>query len=420
MQDSDDEEVDRTEAEEARINQRTIQGLKWIAQRTSAATKSLGLGFRLYGNHAGSAGAIPLVTAFSGAAHLSNLRFLTYLPHSSRHREDLVALLDWVLQQSPRIEVMNLSMTTRCLPASDITFQRLRHLVMSSDGFRSSFMFAEQLPVLESLLINGGYEDTDVGVIDMSGCKQLKRLVLQYTIVQELIWDTAGPCAIALEMLDRADGFLEEFSEPYKSQAGMAQQLVIREFDYAYDMLEVSPHLRLLTLSWADWHDDPSSETPSFASWMPAQPMLNLEAIIITGCTRLCDFPGPQQLPHLKELVIKTADPLEVDFEDAVATVLRLDSLHLSGHPLRLSGEAMIKLLAAAGAIETCGLVLAAATASQDGLDSSCIYLRPTGAAELSNEELNAKAEQLLQCRCGACFNCLGKTGCLQQEWMLT
>ena len=149
---------------------------------------------------------------------------------------------------------------------------------------------------------------------------------------------------------------------------------------------------------------------------MPAagQPMLNLVTTVITTCTRLRDFPGPQQLPKLRGVVIKGSGRLKISFVDAVATVSGLDSFHLFGQPLRPSGEDLVKLMAASGALARRGLVLGAAAAQQHGVDSSCIYLRPVGARELSFEELSTRVEQLVQCRCGACFDCLQRAGCVE------
>ena len=45
---------------------------------------------------------------------------------------------------------------------------------------------------------------------------------------------------------------------------------------------------------------------------------------------------------------------------------------------------------------------------------SSCMYLRPVSAQESPLAELHERVSRLAtQCRCGACFDCLGRAGCL-------
>ena len=150
---------------------------------------------------------------------------------------------------------------------------------------------------------------------------------------------------------------------------------------------------------------------------MPAgfQPMVNIETIIITNCAKLINFPGPNRLPNLKVLVITTSSSLRVTFEIAAAIVLGLDSLHLLGDPLCPCGEDMVDLVAASSALGRRGLVLGGATGERlNGHSRGCIYLRPIGTPELSIEESGAKVEQLVQCRCGACFDCLQRAGCIE------
>ncbi|CAL5227115.1 g10024 [Coccomyxa viridis] len=186
-------------------------------------------------------------------------------------------------------------------------------------------------------------------------------------------------------------------------------------------MLGASPKLGVLTLRWSDWDLDPEDEMgeepKSLASCMPVhgQPMLGLKTIIITDCPRLLDFPGPQQLPKLKDLIVRTFGRLEVGFENAAATVSRLDSLLLFGQPLCSSEQDMMQLMGASGALAMHGLVLGTAEgAQQGGQSSSCLYLRDLGARDLTIQELSIKAEQFLQCRCGACFACLQRAGCIE------
>ncbi len=48
-----------------------------------------------------------------------------------------------------------------------------------------------------------------------------------------------------------------------------------------------------------------------------------------------------------------------------------------------------------------------------NGRPASCLYLRPLGTQELLIDELWTTVEQLAHCRCGACFDCLRRAGCI-------
>ena len=451
LQDSDNED-DLAELEEAIVNERTLSGLRWIAKRTSVATKSLLLDFKWYGEYADSTA---LVAAFSDVAHLSNLRCLLFWPYPRKDKEidpALVKLLGWLLQHALRVEAMDICIRTQCLPANGISFQHLRHLMimMTSDNFRSPWLVAKQLPVLETLYIDGGHDEDssdkdssledcsiedyysleELGVLDLSGCKRLRRLVLCDAVAQELIWDNSAgsrPCPLALE-LPAFQELYDAPSRPFITQKALAQQLVLNGFGCADSKLHAAPQLRFLALRWleddSDSDDDEDEgetdeEPASFASCMPddEQALLNLETLIITDCTELRGFPRSQQLPNLRELVIQGSGRLEVGFQDPVDTISGLDSLYLFGQPLCISKEDMVKLFAASYALEQRGLVLDSAHESQrDEPDEvcSCIYLRRLGARALSFEEISAQVDQLVQCRCGACYDCLQRAGCME------
>ena len=103
---------------------RTISSLTWIAKRTSAATTSLKLAFRMLES---CPEANPLVAALSGVAQLSNLRCLTYLPlplESGRTDPVLVSLLDWLLEQVANIEAMRTCIRTRHSPPATLPSTR--------------------------------------------------------------------------------------------------------------------------------------------------------------------------------------------------------------------------------------------------------------------------------------------------------
>ncbi len=114
------------ETERAVANERTVSGLKWMAKRTCTATTSLAMEFLPYWCFQSSAAPNSLVTAFADA-QLSNLKCLTF-SENYQPGGALEGFLDWLLERAPRLEVMKLDVTTRHLPAGQITFQHMRHL----------------------------------------------------------------------------------------------------------------------------------------------------------------------------------------------------------------------------------------------------------------------------------------------------
>ena len=260
----------------------------------------------------------------------------------------------------------------------------------------------------------------------MSGCKHLRQLLLADFLAQQLIWDATGlsPCPLTLKVDETAEFFGEGSPDALRDQAALAQQVVLCYYrgigKYKQGMLGMFPQMKCLTLmrdpdSEPVWPDETDFRrgAKNLLTWcMTAnqQPLLHLETIIITGYTLKETFPSVGQLPNLRELVIKMSGRLELAFQDPIDTISRLSSMHVFGRPFVPHGWDMLKLMAAAGALGMRGFVRGAAATEQHGphgWPTSCMYLRPVGARELSIDELCAAVEQLAQCRCGACICCL-------------
>ena len=423
--------------------QRIASALRWAAKRTSAATTSLMIQFALdevYASSAAIATVDTLVAAISGVAQLSHLRSLVFLAYTFEEGGidyKLVSLLDYLLAQAPRLETAYLGGRTGHIPASHITFQHMRHLVMPAHGFQSHLRVAEQLPALEVLsVVRDEHYDIDLEVIDMSGCTRLRQLVLSDYIAEELIWDTSrlGPCPLTFQLQKYFENLEGVSPEAVYNQAALAQQVYLSYHEHSdqhrQGLLALFSQMKLLVLDsdwppgyepeWADGDDsesDSREEAGDFLSrCMPAngQPLQNLEAIIIQAFSMQMDFPSAEQLPNLRELVIKASGRLEIGFQDAVGTIARLSSLHVLGQPLVPRGSDMLKLMAASDALGERGLVLSAVVTEQHephGRPTSGMYLRPVGVRKLSLDELCTKVEQLAQCRCGACLGCWERAG---------
>ena len=420
----------------AMATQRVVSGLTWIAKHTRAATTSLALSLAMDEDCASSAAINPLVAAVSDFAQLSNLSSLVFSAYPFEEGGSdlvLVRFLDWLLEEAPKLKTVFLRVRTRHLPASHITFQHMRHLVMPSHGIQRHLLVAEQLPALEVLCVySDDTSDMGLEVLDMSRCKRLRQLVLSDFVAQQLIWDATdnGPCPLTFKLQNSFRDFAEGCPDALNNQAALARQIVLWSHDgtdgYAQGMSGIFPQTRILLLDWPpgfepDWadEDDVREEAGGLLSWcMPAggQPLLHLQTIIIKAFSMDVTCPSAAQLPNLRELVVTASGCMGLHFQDPVGTITWLSSLHVFGRPLVPHGWDMVKLMAASGALEERGLVLGAAATEQHGpkeMPTSCLYLRPIGARELSIDELCAQVEQCAQCRCEGCLGCLARAGYL-------
>ena len=129
----------------AMVTQRFASGLRWAAERTSAATRSLVIQCALAEALIGAAAVNPLVAAISGGAHLSNLRSLAFMAYPFEEGGNdltLVGLLDWLLEHAPDVKTAFLRVRSRHLPASHISFRLMRLLIMPAHGFQSHLLVA--------------------------------------------------------------------------------------------------------------------------------------------------------------------------------------------------------------------------------------------------------------------------------------
>ena len=432
-------EENLTAADRDRLTQRSISGLTWVAKRTCGATTSLSVTPALYEACTGSAAAKFMLAAFSNVAHMEKLSSLNLSVFPLRKPGTHLALegfLDHLLEQAPKLEAARLCIRTRHLPASHISFQHMKHLIMTSRGFQSHLLVAEQLPVLETLLITGPYH-TRLEVIDMSGCKRLRQLVLSDFVAEQLIWATgSGPCPLELELRHPFELFVEDCTTPsgvarLNRQASIAEQVTVNfntgNHETVGFFLKAFESARVLALEWPvlyspggpnedEFREDADKKHLLLRCMGVPPPMSNLETVIIRACSMRDLFLGRHQLPNLKELVIKASGRLELSFTIPTWTISRLNILHVFGRPFIPHGCDLSSLTEAFSALEERGLLLGMASAEQhgpNGRPASCLYLRPVGTQELSIDELWTTAEQLAQCRCGGCFDCLSRAGCI-------
>ena len=367
-----------------------IAGMSWVAQRTSTATTSLVVSLPKEPIEASSAPVSPMVAPFNESAHVSGLKALhVIVPEDTLNAEDQGLLpggfLDWLLQRTPKLEIMHLHMDSRRLPARHATFQHLKHLIMDCHRCESFFSVAEQLPVLETLcVIDNNLDEPEtlsLEVIDMSRCTRLRQLLLTDFVAQQLIWDATGsvPCPLTFEVMHNQQVFEEGCPDAVRNQAAVAQQVVLWYLQlscgcHEQGMLGMFPQMEVLAVKrlpermWVDEAD--SMGGGDLLTWsMPAnmQPLVRLETIIITAYSMQGTFPSAVQLPNLKELVIKAAGRVQLGFRDPVGIISKLDSMHLFGRPFVPSAWDLVRLMSASGALGSRGLVLGAAAKERHG-----------------------------------------------------
>ena len=313
-------------------------------------------------------------------------------------------------------------------------FAQLRHLELCMPAFhRESYTAAGQLQVLETLQIVGnayiGYS-SEADCMDLSGCLHLRRLVLIKVVPRRLLkpdtcdlcYDVGYPLSNHMDTLWRVG---------LSALLGSAGQIV---FD-AIPLL-TSPaacgvfgsffQLKVLILKWSVSqgsleYDLIIEHTRRYllVNCMPlnGQPLEALRVLIITSAGGM-KIVIPAGLPNLEELVISAKGPLELYFEDAGALFAfpSLTICYAFGQPLLPAGMPMLEILTY-GALPGRDMTLRAVSASVEGdgsvEDSSGMCLCPISGQDLSIGELLKRVEQRTQCRCGACFDCLQRSGCI-------
>lgn len=190
-----------------------------------------------------------------------------------------------------------------------------------------------------------------------------------------------------------------------------------------HSIFQAHSPLKELRLIW------PRSDLISTGLWllkcMPAnkQPLFNLRQIIITA-DAILDLVIPAKLPPLEELILASSGPLELEFQNTAATAGVLTTFCVCGMPLRVHG--LHSLNAAFQERRKClvarelGVPHSESPMTDHFPGGLC--LRDIGAADNTAirhiEELlrNPSGIVFAECKCGACFLCLKKAGCLDNS----
>ena len=417
------------------VREEHLQVLEWAAQRITSATLSFHIKLQTDFASLGPPVANGLEDAFVGRADLSNVRCFDFEPAPDCPAETIGAAFGefqaWVTNNAPRLKALRLQACGPYLAACTATLVHLKHLEMDAYSFASGVAEAAALfPSLETLCLQErGQGNEGINVLE---CEHLRQLVVKGRYLRPVFHEPT--CQLGIDM----DGFtLKSLSRWEKNQrisetdegktvwAGNSHESP-PEGGMCGDITTVSS----LKVAWPvlqDWfsqRDEVAEEhalpkTESIPKWcMPTngQSLGNLEAITITaeGAMECCI---PNAMPNLEELVLFAKGGARVSFEDPVATLTALNTLYLFGQPLmaKIRDSDMTQVSAS---FADRGLLLSTAPAKRAGKISarcsSCMYLRPATAQELSIQELHDRVSKLArQCRCRACFECLERAGCL-------
>ena len=405
---------------------RCLAGLKWAAKRVGPSTQCLELFLSAWNCDEFSRADKELRASFDSAhLHLGQLLCLRAYVYC-RDDTSLACPFLWLLQCTPNL--LALSMGDMPLPLPKfLRFRSLRHLELGGRSLQFNFQPAQQLPVLQTLCING-YE-SELPEVDLLGCRQLSKLFMYGCSTQRLLLEPA--CHFSADVGILSDYPVERaWRAPFEGFLRSVRELSLfcQEPDYISldnkGLLAGLPCLAVLNVNWPEeWSggDEPDRNafvdgaecllTNCLASDGP--PVLSLRVIIIMAASMQARIPG--HLPNLEQLVILAEGRAELSFEEPEATILALKQFYAFGQPLKPDGMDAVRMSAA---LEGTGRALGAAWAQTAGRGfnggSSCVYLRPEAARELPIQDLYDHVNGLARlCRCGACFHCLSETGCL-------
>jgi hypothetical protein len=259
-----------------------------------------------------------LIAALFGRAQLRQLRCLeTLLLSPSSADTALEGLALWLLSQSPGLEILSIRQMRFKLSLATASFQHMRHLFVSAQAIQDlTADITRQMPVLESLFLQGLDTEVCVDSVDVSECLRLRHLALAWTGARRLI---KGPdCRLSVDLRNFSHDSLVDFNiwvRKTESHLDTAQHvgLSIKHVLSAPSgegIFTLAPCMEVLDLAW------PGPELPAdapsgllmhanlLAMSMPTKglPLANLRALSIHGFRVACFIPAG--LPSLEELVI--------------------------------------------------------------------------------------------------------------------
>ena len=343
-----------------------LQGMKWAAKRLGQRTRSLeirashdcdaldffeesGLEDALLGKACSLRcftfePSKEATTANGGAVWPSKYH---RAPESSKYHRDpeFQTFQGWVLEQTQRIEVLQIPENAPCLGTFAMRLQYLKHLEIEAQAFVEGVSqdVGQVLPSLETLCLRRG--DNIQGDVNVLGCQRLKHLAVEGKWVQAIVHDPT--CQLGLH----ANGLALRLFESKPLGARQRSLGATTDSVGAHTLPSLSTDIETLGVTWpkpGDGRKNPNSTYEKFnfaeveailGRCMPIhpKPLRNLKALSLAiqsgyHCGYLdqsCNL--PRGLPNLEELVIWNAR--YVVFEDPLALFSTLKTFYIHGFP---------------------------------------------------------------------------------------
>ena len=382
-----------------------------------SSTTSLSLDISIYTRLHCPRGENPLIKAFRKGVFVQNLRFLTArLRGPSASSQALDAFFKWLLKQTLGLEAMSLCRDSE-FSSLGTRLGKLKHLELRSfKVVHLSSLSLAQMPVLETLCIDGSDKHTAVAAIDAVVCSHLRQLALKRTIVQRLTRQPSCQLSCVTNFMT-AHYQTEVWTSHMKTVLNSAEHIELSDGDgeisqSAHGTPAALPDMKALAMSGRVIDDE-----TLLPKCMPVDgvPMQNLRVLAMHADTIKCCIPAG--LPNLRELIVMAEQGLLLRFEDLEGTFMTLKMFYAFGTP-RESTEydllfrtlpSLVKRRLCIEAVE--GDMLSKPICSS----SKCLYLRSLKDEKLSMSALYDIVSRLAkQCKCGACFTCLRAANCIE------
>ncbi len=287
--------------------QRSISSLKWHAARMGESTTSLSLDISIHTRLHCPRGENPLIKAFRKGVFLQNVKFLiARLRGICAESQVLDAFLGWLLEQSPGLEAMSLCRDS-AFSLLGTKLCHLKHLELQSfSTVDLSPLSLAQMPILETLCIDGMHNHTTVSAMDVTKCSHLKQLALKRTIVQRLI--RPHRCRLSCHTAFMAADHQTDVWTPHmKTVLNSAEHIELYCSDGglslpARGIVKSLPDVKVLTMSGQVLSDDSLLAKCMPDSGVPI--MENLRKLTMHADTLQCCIPAG--FAKLEELVVMT------------------------------------------------------------------------------------------------------------------
>ena len=368
-----------------------------------------------------------MIAAFGSAHHLGQLLCLQ-APLYRHDNSFAKGFFQWLLHKVPNLLALHMGDMPLPPPGSGprgFSFQSLRHLQLGGRSLQFTFQPAQQLPVLQTLCIDGF--DLELPEVDLLGYRQLSKLMMYGCSMQRLLLEPACQFSADVGILSNYAGE-RAWRAPFEGFLRSVRELRVfcQEPQYisqdSKGLFAGLPSLSVLNVHWPEeWSGGDEPDGGAFVDGAEClltnclatdgPPVLSLRVITITAVSMQARIPG--HLPNLEQLVILAEGRAELSFEEPEATILALKQFNAFGQPLELDEMNAARMsVALRGTSRALGEARAHTAGRGFSSSSSCRYLRPTAAEALPIQQLYDHVTGLAKlCGCGACFDCLLEAG---------